>query len=1525
MKKKVACGPGSLWLEPGIDWLSWMFVFFTGILRVTCIEASVNPDLTIPPLLFPVYFPANVEILNSPHFYHVKQLQQDLLLNASLKTRTEAFMVYRPSVVPVIQASFPPFLVKQDLPADLVTPGRALISPDDEIFTRHVQIFIVEETVSPARPWIRVLFHLTGLGHSTDGSLPCVHLHAVCETKEVRNSCRIQSDLRACLAEVLIPLSWFGAPDAAAEHQSNTIKLYYTLDPPDLHGNCNQNKDWKKSDSGWRWHESESPGAKMIYIGAVVMKLTEALPVEELRLDRSILARLPHKTFRPGEIFTGSLTVATNFSSDLLTLRLKLKKGLNVLSAQSSDPDRWKVKLERSHGSKHHVAVITCRQLMVQKEWRGTGDFYELLKLEFETENITRAAVTRRISWQVEYPGRDPLLDTDKVISEIVTVQNDILNIFPLAMETEIINTAILTGKPINVPVRVVAVEDTGQLMDLSGSTGCRSNNQEALKVSEGCDYVFVSGKESHGGEDITVEFTYEHLSALLHLTVWVPRLPLRMEISDTTLSQVKGWKARTHSEKRYCSHVLLELLLLLSQRTRDHCVGKMIGQDCCLAHYSVEAVAVIWGGWSLSGPQTDVNDSSDYDDDGGQSELAHIFYLVRLGLLHPQANPTGTVHAHNVKEIKEWLQVKYSFKTKMNFDKQYATGGSYRSKLDDLYKMMYKYRTYMIENEYLNECILREIVPKGLRVYKFPNNVQYDSDFYKELVEIFNKCGLDMLRLMIKENVRCQELLQKEIDQIDQQIKSDLIFSIEEKNAKYFGLREDIDKKCNELVNRKMNKMERDIRDYDSKTCYPKPRFQYNKYNGYNKVTSFDVNENNRNDNIGCDNCQDYEREYPPLRIIDLFSSIPYKEGMELLEEIVYEDTKLTQNEKLVLSPVSKSILAEQTVIVTEEKVTLTELQVQLVSGISLSLRPSHGQDRVFLASTTAQETLHMPKQEAALSVWLAFSDHTMSPLQLYSQSDYILTVLPEDQEMISIHQDPANPNPIVVVKQEGYRIPLRLEMEAVVACQRHKRRSVLAAGRMSVSVRFNSTRGVGTKKQSNDGVDTGQSGHDRADTGQHNHRHKGSKQKSQGQGSMGGTASHTEHPVGREESSIKGASKTRVNIFDGNHIGEEDWLLSRKRQNSENTSPDSEAPRTRQHVPSYDGKFPVETSRPYDDGFSKSNYPVLDYYDTEFDDDEEEELVKTPKSHTELEIGLYVLLGVFCLAILVFLVNCVMFILRYQHKQIPSEAVDIGRPPQNWVWQGNENDAAGRQVELLFQSSDRVSATSPDACSPGHASANLENGRECSTGDAGLSIVATTGSPELTEKPAETSCSTVTDSTLSCSANGIISKCSQDATSAISLQHEDKDSPPYPTIPLSFQSEAKPHDTIGIQNRQWTYGPSQSTLKRLPGNGCGQREGNHSIPKGFLQDTMGHSEGIAGTFERIKLGEDFQTVRRKRVHFTTFLPSPPSDTPPAAQPDTHSILVASEEDIKWVCEDMGLKDPEELRSYMEKIRESA
>ena len=63
-----------------------------------------------------------------------------------------------------------------------------------------------------------------------------------------------------------------------------------------------------------------------------------------------------------------------------------------------------------------------------------------------------------------------------------------------------------------------------------------------------------------------------------------------------------------------------------------------------------------------------------------------------------------------------------------------------------------------------------------------------------------------------------------------------------------------------------------------------------------------------------------------------------------------------------------SDSILAEKTITVVDDKVTITELGVQLVTGLSMNLQLSAGSNRAILATTTTQEILQSPKQVGIL-----------------------------------------------------------------------------------------------------------------------------------------------------------------------------------------------------------------------------------------------------------------------------------------------------------------------------------------------------------------------------------------------------------------------------------------------------------------------------------------------------------------------------------------------------------------------------
>lgn len=81
---------------------------------------------------------------------------------------------------------------------------------------------------------------------------------------------------------------------------------------------------------------------------------------------------------------------------------------------------------------------------------------------------------------------------------------------------------------------------------------------------------------------------------------------------------------------------------------------------------------------------------------------------------------------------------------------------------------------------------------------------------------------------------------------------------------------------------------------------------------------------------------------------------------GSLFLSEIMCFYPPLVQ----VRSPVSDSILGEQTLVVSEEKVSISALKAQLVSGLSLTLSAEPGHMNVFTATCQGLSTLRSLKQ---------------------------------------------------------------------------------------------------------------------------------------------------------------------------------------------------------------------------------------------------------------------------------------------------------------------------------------------------------------------------------------------------------------------------------------------------------------------------------------------------------------------------------------------------------------------------------
>ncbi|XP_059959289.1 transmembrane protein 132A isoform X2 [Mesoplodon densirostris] len=1020
MAGRVAAAPRG----PCGPWLCLLVALVLDVVRVDCDQDPLDP----------VYLPAALELLDAPEHFRVQQVGHYPPANSSLGSRSETFLLLQPwpRAQPFLRASYPPFATQQVVPPRVTEPHQRPVPWD-------VRAVSVEVAVTPAEPHARVLFHLKGQDWPPGpGSLPCARLHATHPAGTAHQACRFQPSLGACVVELELPSHWFsqGSPTRA--------ELAYTLEPAaEGPGGCGPGGE-------------EDPGEQALPVGDVELRPADPPQYQEVPLDEAVTLRVPDMPVRPGQLFSATLLLQHNFTASVLTLRIKVKKGLHVTAARPAQPALWTAKLDRFKGSKHHTTLITChKDRPAGPDSSSPLELSEFLWVDFLVENGTSGgvAVTRPVTWQLEYPGQAPEAEKDKMVWEILVSERDIRALIPLAKAEELVNTAPLTGVPRHVPVRLVTVDSGGALVEVTEHIGCESANTQVLQVSEACDAVFVAGKESRGARGVRVDFWWRRLRASLRLTVWAPLLPLRIELTDTTLEQVRGWRVPGPAEG------------VLEPEAAGAEEAERRGRGCRL-----------------------------------QYQRAGVRFLVPFAA-HPLDGGRRLTHLLG----PDWL--------------------------------------------------------------------------------------LDVSHLVA-----------------------------------------------------------------------------------------------------------------PHARVQD--PSVASLEGGRVL---VGREPGVTSIE--VRSPLSDSILGEQVLAVTDDKVSVLELRVQPVMGISLALSRGTAHAGEVTATCWAQSALPAPKQEVALSLWLSFSDHTLAPAELYNHRDLGLSVSAEEPgAVLPAYERGAQLG--VVVSGVGVKgLPLHVALHPPEPCRRGRHRVPLASGTAWLGL-------------------------------------------SPGPTPAPALPSSPAQSSAAPEASVGGERRAAGS---GGGSGEG----RRKFEEAQEEEARKEKAEAREEA------------------------------------EEDEEMVPAPQRVTELELGMYALLGIFCLAILIFLVNGVVFMLRYQRKEPPDGAGAPAAPqPHNWVWLGTDQEDLSRQL-------DRQSPGLPKG----------EGGCPCESGGGGEA-------PTLAQAPA----------------GGTTS--------------------------------------------------SSSTLARKEAGG-----------------------------------------RRKRVEFVTFAPAPPAQLPeePGGAPAVQSILVAGEEDIRWVCEDMGLKDPEELRSYMERIRGSS
>nr|XP_020446313.1 transmembrane protein 132D-like [Monopterus albus] len=979
------------------------------------------------PLPFPVFLPVSYEVRDADYLF-LKEAGQDFMRNSSTQSHTQLFVILRASRQPAVSASYSTMSTEQLVPLDLVQPVQLFSAPEVSTFNWKIQAFVLTPQVFSSKPKMRVLFYVAGRdwgrGEGAVDELPCVTVYAFWQTQEVRVSCAMGGERGTCMAELAPEPDWFAPKSEGTSRErqdmssGNPVELYYQAQPR-IDGMCN-------SLDGNRWGGPQQqaeyvPVTPMQRIGTVrLLQVPKGMvTLSRLKLGNAIIIRTSSKPLKKTDIATFYILMASSAQLTNFTLRATVKKGVIFRTATPSNSLLWDITLDM--GADGVIAVICQRKAPIPGK-RLESSLLEVLQMDFEVEELSSPLDSQVIIWKLELPSASKNVAKTEGAIRIYTTQRDFVGLAPLVMDTDIMNTAVLTGKKVVIPVRTVAVEEDGGVTDVSDYTDCSSTDEDVLKVSDRCDYVFVNGMETKGKVKMVVNFTYSYLSAQLELNVWMPQLPLQIEVSDTELSQIKSWRVPILTSKR--------------------------------------------SGWN----------SEDDDKKGKGCMLQFQHALVRV----------------------------------------------------------------------LTHFMAEQADPRDPKAYFLGSDWQVDVT---RLVRYFMKV----------ENPQVARL------------QAGRVLS---------------------------------GRDYGTTTIQ-------------------------------------------------------------------------------VFSPLSDIILAKTTIKVVDDKVTITELGVQMVTDLSMTLQLSPGSNRAIVATTTTQEVLRSPKQEALVSAWVQFSDGNQTPLDIYDPAYYRVTVTSLDQGVVSVQGTP----PTVVAEGEGEGALVRVEMSICEACQKSKRKSTVAVGNGSLKVKFQ----VSSRRQDGNISSFGSStvsskagGSEYGNDKEEVDSEKKLRKPSQETPPRSSTSDREESAMQKITTTIKSTDRTLITRGSLGGVG--------KNSNSGNpSSPASVLNVSMMSSPSdsskgYDSDNVIveDTSSVSFTSTAKAPGNLVNYNNfsnkvdvpgqktAEAETSGEEILVNRPL--TDLEIGMYALLGVFCLAILVFLVNCISYVVKFRHKKPPSRGQELTGHRHDWVWLGTD-----------------------------------------------------------------------------------------------------------------------------------------------------------------------------------------------------------------------------------------------------------
>ena len=244
------------------------------------------------------------------------------------------------------------------------------------------------------------------------------------------------------------------------------------------------------------------------------------------------------------------------------TLIFTVSTGLKITDVQASP--FWSV--QTTFNGANEFVVFGVRKSDHSEDISGSIALYFTIKVEIAENAImvspeTMECIVRQVSDQegnqlIDAPVKAVFEDRigRSEIGHFVVVEDDFTALFVAPDFSVIVNTAVLNGIHIVVPLAVYGVTASGRILNVTSET-CRSLDVDVLKVSDDCSSVFVNGSETSGSTEAIIEFSHENLTTNSSFIVWTPTIPIYLSVTPAKLKRIRDWYDPSDSCKSRYQH----------------------------------------------------------------------------------------------------------------------------------------------------------------------------------------------------------------------------------------------------------------------------------------------------------------------------------------------------------------------------------------------------------------------------------------------------------------------------------------------------------------------------------------------------------------------------------------------------------------------------------------------------------------------------------------------------------------------------------------------------------------------------------------------------------------------------------------------------------------------------------------------------------------------------------------------------------------------------------------------------------